>query len=76
MHSHNNLRWIPGTLDRVHLQTPHGSQELSVAHVRRLLGREALEGLYLRGSYTVTDDALDRLSEIGVETFRNADAAD
>lgn len=45
--------WVPNTFDRVQVTTLHGSTEAHIGLVRRVLGREALEALYLRGSYTL-----------------------
>ncbi|AFZ66171.1 hypothetical protein [Deinococcus peraridilitoris] len=49
-------RWTLGTLDRVRITTPWVAGEVHVAHIVRLLGRNALEGLYLRGSYVLDAD--------------------
>lgn len=47
------LRWMPGTTDRVLARSPLGRGEIRVHDVRRVLGRTAIEDLYLRGVHTV-----------------------
>ena len=49
-------RWIPNTLDRVRISIQGMAGEATVGQVARVLGRDALEGLYLRGSFVLDAD--------------------
>ena len=46
-------RWIPNTLDRVRVHADNQHVELNISDISQVLGREALEGLYLRGTFTL-----------------------
>ncbi len=47
------LRWVPGTSDRVLVRSPLGRGEARLRDVRRVLGRSAVDDLYLRGAHTL-----------------------
>lgn len=48
-------RWVPGTLDRVHVSSPFGHGEATLRDVRRVLGPGAVRDLYLRGAHRHCD---------------------
>lgn len=66
-------RWVPNTFDRVLVRSAVAAAEVSIAQVRRVLGRDALESLYLRGSFVL--DAEDERSWAALETFALAPLA-
>ncbi|WP_027480575.1 hypothetical protein [Deinococcus pimensis] len=58
-----SCRWVPGTLDTVLVEHPYGEARLRLADVKRTLGREVLQGLYLSGRYHL-DLPATRLREV------------
>lgn len=60
-------RWVPNTLDRVVVRSAFGAAEVGIAQVGRVLGRDALESLYLRGSFVL--DAEDERSWAALDAF-------
>jgi len=58
-----SCRWVPGTLDTVLVEHPYGEARLRLDDVKRTLGREVLQGLYLSGRYHV-DLPVARLHEV------------
>lgn len=49
-------RFVPGTMDRVFVVSRLGRGTVSLATVENVLGRPALESLYLRGRYALVND--------------------
>ncbi|MFC4639227.1 hypothetical protein [Deinococcus hohokamensis] len=47
-------RWVPGTLDRVRITTPHHEEIWSIQDIARRFGRDAVNALYLHGKYIAT----------------------
>lgn len=43
--------WVPGTMDRVRITSPLGTHEVALRRVRDVLGRAAVQDLYLLGRY-------------------------
>lgn len=52
------VRWKPGTLDTLLVTSPGGTLEWHTLIFERIFGRAAMDALYLRGSVTVTREAL------------------
>ncbi len=44
-------RWVPGTLNRIRVSTGSHEEIVDLQHIVRLFGRQALDRLYLRGTY-------------------------
>ncbi|WP_034334934.1 hypothetical protein [Deinococcus misasensis] len=48
-----SARWVPGTSNRLFVETPEGSSEVSLERFVEVCGRQATHDLYLRGTITV-----------------------
>lgn len=62
--------WVPATLDRVRVSSPYGTFEVDLQLVRQVLGRPALQALYLQGRYNVEKPELTLraiLDQLGIE---------
>ncbi|AFZ68392.1 hypothetical protein [Deinococcus peraridilitoris] len=56
--------WVPGTFNRVRMNSIHDLIEITIERAERILGRGSLHDLYLKGRVTLTvnEDVLQRLS--------------
>ena len=48
-----SARWVPGTSNRLYVETPEGRSEISLERFEQVCGRQATHDLYLRGTITV-----------------------
>ncbi len=55
--------WVPGTTDTIRLTTARTTLKIKLRQVHALLGRQAVNDLYLRGRYTktVSSEELEKL---------------
>ncbi|GGJ19239.1 hypothetical protein [Deinococcus roseus] len=48
-----SARWVPGTSNRLYIDTPEGQSVVSLERFEQICGRQATHDLYLRGAITV-----------------------
>ncbi|AFZ67356.1 hypothetical protein [Deinococcus peraridilitoris] len=71
--------WVPNTVDRVLVVTTHEKAEVHIDRIRRVLGCEALEALYLRGHFALstsgraTSQAMQALTASSITFAQAAD---